>query len=129
MSIGFALEFHQSSVVITGILSQAEQLRANKRPNSEETIIALEKLTTRYAAQCKRFVVVAWDKAPWHTSQKVCCWIRAYNRKAKQEGLPRLLVVYHPTRSPWLMPLEPIFGWVKHQILGGQVFDTLRVDI
>jgi hypothetical protein len=30
-----------------------------------------------------------------------------------------------PTRSPWLMPLEPIFGWTKHQVLGGRLFQTV----
>jgi hypothetical protein len=23
------------------------------------------------------------------------------------------------------MPLEPIFGWVKHQVLGNRLFDTV----
>lgn len=40
-------------------------------------------------------------------------------------GGPRLLVCYHPTRSPWLMPLEAIFGWAKHQVLGGRAFKTV----
>ena len=41
------------------------------------------------------------------------------------ERLARLLVCYHPSRSPWLMPLEPIFGWVKCHVLGGRVFETI----
>ena len=98
---------------------------AKEQPNSDEMIIFLDKLTTHYAAQGKRFIALFWDKASWHTSKKTRHWIRAYNRKAKREGLPRLLVVYHPTRSPWLMPLESIFGWVKHQVLGGRVFETV----
>lgn len=98
---------------------------AEKQPNSDEMTLFLDRLTAHYATQGKRFIVLCWDKASWHTSKKTRRWIRAYNRKAKQEGLPRLLVVYHPTRSPWLMPLEAIFGWVKHQVLGGRVFETL----
>jgi len=95
------------------------------QPNSDEMVIFLEKLTAHYATQGKRFIALFWDKASWHTSKQTRRWIRAYNRKAKQEGLPRLLVVHHPTRSPWLMPLEAIFGWVKHQVLGGRLFETV----
>lgn len=29
-----------------------------------------------------------------------------------------------PYRSPWLIPLESIFGWIKHQILGDRLFDA-----
>jgi putative transposase len=98
---------------------------AQGQPNSDEMIVFLEKLTTHYTAQGKRFIALFWDKASWHTSKKTRDWIRAYNQKAKQAGLPRLLVSYHPTRSPWLMPLESVFCWVKHQVLGGRVFQTI----
>lgn len=98
---------------------------AQKQPNSDETITFLKQLTTHYAAQGKRFIALFWDKASWHTSKKTRRWIRAYNQKAKRSGLPRLLVSYHPTRSPWLMPLESVFGWVKHQVLGGRIFKTV----
>ena len=50
---------------------------------------------------------------------------RAYNRRAKHEGLTRLIICRLPTRSPWLMPLESIFGWIKHQILGNRLFQTV----
>jgi hypothetical protein len=98
---------------------------AEKQPNSDETVSFLEALTAHYAAEGKRFITLLWDKAPWHMSNQTRNWLRAYKRKAKQSGLPRLIVGYHPTRSPWLMPLEPIFGWVKHQVLGGRTFETV----
>jgi hypothetical protein len=72
-----------------------------------------------------RFVVLFWDKAPWHTSQRTRAWIRAYNQQAKREQRTRLIVCSLPTRSPWLMPLESIFGWIKHQVLGGRRFPTV----
>ncbi|MHB0859317.1 MAG: transposase, partial [Anaerolineae bacterium] len=74
----------------------------------------------------KRFIVLLWDHAPWHTSRAARCWVRAYNRRAKREGLTRLVLCYLPVRSPWRMPLEALLGWVKHQVLGPQLFDTLR---
>lgn len=95
------------------------------QPNSDQQIIFLDQLTLHYAARNKAFIALFWDKAPWHTSRQTQHWIRDYNQRAKREQLPRLLTVCHPTRSPWLMPLEPIFGWVKHCVLGGHVFETV----
>jgi hypothetical protein len=73
----------------------------------------------------KRFIVLFWDKASWHTSKRTRHWIREYNSRAKRENLARLIVCQLPTRSPWLMPLESIFGWVKHQVLGDRLFETV----
>jgi hypothetical protein len=73
----------------------------------------------------KRFIVLFWNKASWHTSHRTQEWIRTYSRRAKQEGLTWLIVCRLPTRSPWLMPLESIFGWIKHHILGNRFFQTV----
>ena len=98
---------------------------AHGQPNSDEMITFLDMLTAHYAAQGKRFIALFWDKASWHTSKQTRQWIRVYNQEARRTGRPRLIVCYHPTRSPWLMPLEAIFGWAKHQVLGGRVFETV----
>lgn len=98
---------------------------AQGQPNSDEMVVFLDRLTAHYAAQDKRFIALFWDKAPWHTSKQTRQWIRAYNREAKRTGRPRLIVCYHPTRSPWLMPLEAIFGWTKHQVLGDRIFESV----
>lgn len=75
--------------------------------------------------QGKRYIALFWDKASWHTSHKTRTWLRTYNRTAKKQDLCRILVCFHPTRSPWLMPLEAIFGAIKHHILGNLDFKTL----
>lgn len=93
------------------------------QPNSEKTVSFLDKLMQEWAARGKGFIVLFWDRAPWHTSHRTRQWIRDYNRRAKREGLTRLLVCYHPARSPWLMPLEAIFGWIKSHVLGGRIFE------
>jgi transposase len=98
---------------------------AEGQPNSEETIRFLKTLMAHWTDQGKRFIVLFWDKASWHTSKQTRAWIRTYNRRAKQEDLARLIVCQLPTRSPWLMPLESIFGWTKHQVLGGRLFKTV----
>ena len=98
---------------------------AERQPNSEETVRFLEALMTHWTDQGKRFIILFWDNASWHTSKRTRTWIREYNRRAKQEGLTRLIICQQPTRSPWLMPLESIFGWIKHQVLGGRLFETV----
>jgi transposase len=95
------------------------------QPDSEETVEFLEALMVHCTQKGLRFIVLIWDKAPWHTSKRTQGWIRAYNRRAKEEARTRLIVCQLPTRSPWLMPLEPIFGWTKHQVLGGRLFQTV----
>ena len=98
---------------------------AEGQPNSEVTIEFLEALMAHQNSQGKRFIVLIWDRASWHTSKRTKQWIRDYNRRAKQEGLTRLMTCLLPTRSPWLMPLESIFGWIKHQILGDRLFKDI----
>lgn len=98
---------------------------AEGQPNSEETVRFLEALMAHCTAKGLRFVVLFWDKAPWHTSKRTRHWIRTYNQQAKLKNQTRLIVCSLPTRSPWLMPLEPIFGWIKHQVLGGRLFETV----
>ncbi len=98
---------------------------AEGQPNSEETIQFLEALMAHYTRRGLRFVVLFWDKASWHTSKRTRAWIRTYNQQAKRDKRTRLIVCPLPTRSPWLMPLEPIFGWIKHQVLGGRAFETV----
>ena len=106
--------------------SQEAFLRwATGQPDSEETVQFLEALMAHCTQNGLRFIVLIWDKASWHTSNRTQGWIRAYNRRAKEENLTRLIVCQLPTRSPWLMPLEPIFGWTKHQVLGGRLFQTV----
>ena len=106
--------------------SQEAFLRwATGQPDSEETVQFLEALMAHCTQNGLRFIVLIWDKASWHTSRRTQGWIRAYNRRAKEEACTRLIVCQLPTRSPWLMPLEPIFGWTKHQVLGGRLFQTI----
>lgn len=95
------------------------------QPDSEAMIQFLELLMAHWTKKGKRFIVLLWDRASWHTSKRTRGWIRAYNRQAKEKSLTRLIVCRLPTRSPWLMPLESIFGWTKHQVLGDRVFETI----
>ena len=95
------------------------------QPNIANTLRFLEHLMAHYRTQGTKVVVLFWDHAAWHTSRATRAWLKAYNQNAKRVGLTRILVCYLPKRSPWLMPLEPVFGWTKHQILGPRVFASL----
>ncbi|MHB0859356.1 MAG: transposase, partial [Anaerolineae bacterium] len=65
---------------------------AEGQPNTTHTVQFLETFLAHYQALGKRFIVLLWDHAPWHTSRAARCWVRAYNRRAKREGLTRLVL-------------------------------------
>jgi hypothetical protein len=70
--------------------SQEPFLRwATGQPNSEETVQFLEALMAHCTQNGLRFIVLIWDKASWHTSKRTQDWIRAYNRRAKEEARTR----------------------------------------
>lgn len=81
-----------------------------ERPISEITCQYLEWITTQHAACGKRALILIWDNASWHTSQRVRQWIKQHNQRVKREGGCRLLVFYLPSKSPWLNAIEP--KWV-----------------
>ena len=77
-----------------------------ERPISDVTCQYLDWVAKHQAAQGKRALVLIWDNASWHTSQRVRQWIQAHNRRVKREGGCRLLVFYLPSKSPWLNAIE-----------------------
>ena len=67
--------------------------------------------STRLLAAEVRVWVLIWDNASWHVSKRVRAWIRAHNRRVKQDqqGV-RIVPCFLPVKSPWLNPIEP--KWV-----------------
>lgn len=88
------------------------------RCNQTQVRAQLEDLLAQYQAEGKRVLVVIWDNASWHTAHALRRWYYAYNRRAKREGLIRLLLVALPSHSPWLNPIEPVFGQAKRHVVG-----------
>lgn len=84
--------------------------------NQEETWTYLQGVIARYAAKGVRFLVVFWDNAPWHVAVGLRERVAASNRQAKQEGKLRVLLFFLPSKSPWLMPLEGVFGQTKRAV-------------
>jgi len=77
------------------------------RPVSQVTEDFLAWLCARLAAEGKRALLLVWDNASWHVSQRVRSWIKAHNRQAKAQGGVRILACRLPVKSPWLNPIEP----------------------
>lgn len=80
------------------------------RPVSQVTEDFLAWVCRRLAAEGQAALLLVWDNAPWHVSQRVRAWIKGHNRRAKQEGGVRILACFLPIKSPWLNAIEP--KWV-----------------
>ncbi len=100
--------------VVTGRVQRFYAPRCNQTYVRQQ----LEALLAQAQADGKRVVVVIWDNASWHTAKALRRWYYRYNQTAKRTGQARLLLVALPSRSPWLNPLEPVFGQAKRRIVG-----------
>jgi transposase len=87
------------------------------RPVSQVTEDFLQWVCTRLAAEGKTALLLIWDNASWHISQRVRSWIKGHNRCVKCEGGVRIIVCYLPIKSPWLNPIEPCWVHGKRAIL------------
>jgi hypothetical protein len=86
------------------------------QPNSLQMWMFIVGVLALARREGKRVVVMIWDNAPWHKSQEIRQWTRAYNRAAKVAGEPRLLTHLLPTKSPWLNPIEPRWVHAKRDV-------------
>ncbi len=86
------------------------------QPNSEHMWVFIIALLDIARQEGKSVVVLIWDNASWHISQRIRQWIRVYNHAAKAAGEPRLLVHGLPIKSPWLNPIEPCWVHAKRAV-------------
>lgn len=87
------------------------------RPVSQVTEDYLAWVCTLLAREGKKALLLVWDNASWHISQRVRTWIKEHNRRVKRDGGVRLLVCRLPSKSPWLNPIEPKWVHGKRAIL------------
>jgi hypothetical protein len=80
-----------------------------------------------YHERGARYLAVFWDHGPWHVAASDRQKVAAHNRQAKRAGGVHVLLFFLPLRSPWLMPLEGVFGQTKRAI-GGVDYDA-RTDL
>ena len=87
------------------------------RPVSQVTEDFLAWVCDRLAARGKTALLLVWDNASWHISQRVRSWIRAHNLRVKKEGGVRIVACRLPVKSPWLNPIEPKWAHGKKAIV------------
>ena len=87
------------------------------QPDTERTILMLERLLEVARREKKRVLAIIWDRASWHKSQKLREWQRRHNRKAKPDGDVRLLACLLPVKSPWLNPMEAHWIHAKRAVV------------
>ena len=87
------------------------------QPDTERTILMLERLLEVARREKKRVLVIIWDRASWHKSQKLKEWQHRHNRKAKRDGDVRLLICLLPVKSPWLNPMEAHWIHAKRAVV------------
>lgn len=87
------------------------------RPVSQVTEDFLAWVCAELAREGKRALLLVWDNASWHISQRVRAWVRTHNRQAKREGGVRIVVCQLPVKAPWLNPIEPRWAHGKRAIV------------
>lgn len=84
--------------------------------NQDETWEFVQGMIRRYSAQGIRYLVILWDNAPWHIAARLRQRLAEHNARSKQEQGLRVRAFFLPTQSPWLMPLEAVFGQAKRAV-------------
>ncbi len=106
----------------SALYAEMDVLSREVRGEWHETWKHLQTVIKEYEQRGIRYLIVFWDHGPWHTASSVKRRVRAHNlevkrrRRAGEEGGVRVLLFYLPIRSPWLMPLEGVFGQTKRAI-------------
>jgi len=86
--------------------------------NQEETWTFVQQVIADYQARGSCYLVVFWDHGPWHVAASIAEHIVAHNRTAQRTGGIHVRLFFLPIRSPWLMPLEGVFGQTKRAVGG-----------
>jgi transposase len=81
------------------------------RPVSQVTEDFLAWACGVLAAEGKTALLLVWDNASWHVSQR-----RAHNGRARREGGVRIVACRLPVKSPWLNPIEPKWAHGKRAV-------------
>lgn len=82
------------------------------------TTTFLEWSCRKLEALGKKALLLVWDNARWHISQKVKGWIKEHNRWVKGAGQGvRILSCPLPIKSPWLNPIEPRWVHAKRRVV------------
>jgi hypothetical protein len=88
------------------------------RPVSSITTQFLGWCTHKLEAIGKKFLLLIWDNASWHTSREVRRWLGKHNRQVKKRGKGvRIVSCFLPKQSPWLNAIEPKWVHSKRKVV------------
>ncbi len=88
----------------------------HRRKRRQEIAQLLEALLEKHPAGT---VYVAWDNATTHEDDEVEAVVRA--------AAGRLILLYLPTYSPWLNPIEMSWRHFRREVTHGELFETKQV--
>lgn len=74
------------------------------------------RIVTLYRKTKKIYFI--WDNAKAHETKKLKRWIKNRNKTTT----PKIEILPLPTYSPWLNPIEPVFGDLYEKVIGGSNF-------
>jgi transposase len=86
-----------------------------KRKKREQIAQLLEKLVEKHPTQT---IYVAWDNADTHSGGKVEEVLRA--------AAGRLILLYLPTYSPWLNPIEMLWRHLRREVTHCELFVSVK---
>lgn len=103
-----ALNYHTGETVVI--------IRRRKR--RKEIAELLQSLVDKHPHET---VYVAWDNASTHQDDEVEAVVRA--------AAGRLVLLYLPTYSPWLNPIEMLWRHFRREVTHCELFETVKVLI
>ena len=77
--------------------------------------VALEALLSKHPGET---VYVAWDNATTHFDDEVEAVVRG--------AAGRLVLLYLPTYSPWLNPIEMLWRHFRREVTHGELFESVK---
>lgn len=86
-----------------------------KRKKREQIAQLLEKLVEKHPTQT---IYVAWDNADTHSGGKV--------EEVLRSAAGRLILLYLPTYSPWLNPIEMLWRHLRREVTHCELFVSVK---
>jgi putative transposase len=86
-----------------------------RRKRRKEVAELLEALLEKHPQET---IYVAWDNASTHQDEEIEAVVRG--------GAGRLILLYLPTYSPWLNPIEMLWRHFRREVTHCELFQTLK---
>jgi putative transposase len=86
-----------------------------RRKRREEIATLLEALVAKHPTGT---IYVAWDNADTHADQEIEAVVRA--------AAGRLVLLYLPTYSPWLNPIEMLWRHFRREVTHCELFESMK---